>query len=97
MFSSQAKSQQTKLSLFVLNSPLTPQSHLDLFLGNNTEANLPVLISGDKMRLQQVLVSLVKSAMERSKGMPINILVAYDLQTANLSVQITDEGQGLDE
>ena len=29
--------------------------------------------------------------------MPINILVAYDVNSANLSVQITDEGQGLGE
>ena len=51
MFSSQAKIQQTKLSLFVINPPITPQSHLDLFLGKNNKAHLPALLSGDKMRL----------------------------------------------
>ena len=52
MFKSQANSQQTKLQMFMINPPLTPQSHLDQFLGKNTKANLPALISGDKMRLQ---------------------------------------------
>ena len=43
------------------------------------------------------MVCFVKSAIARSEGMPINILVAYDVISANLSIQITDEGQGLDE
>ena len=92
MFTSEAKNQQTKLSLFVVNTPLTPQSYLDLFLGKNTVAHLPALLVGDKMRLQQVVVSLVKSAMARSKDMPINILVAYDASLQDLKVHITDEG-----
>ena len=66
MFTNQAKIQKTKLSLFIINPPLTPQSHLDLFLGTATHTHLPKLISGDKTRLQQIMVSLVKSAMVRS-------------------------------
>ena len=92
MFTSQVKDQQTKLSLFVANTPLTPQSHLDLFLGKNPDAHLPALLVGDKMRLQQVMVSLIKSAMARSKDTPINILVAYDASFTDLKVHITDEG-----
>ena len=95
MFESHANLQKTKLSLHMMNSPLTPQSHLDLFLGRSTKVNLPEHLFGDNMRLQQVLVFLVKSAMARSKGMNIDIMVAYDVRRKKLSVQITDSGQGL--
>ena len=95
MFESHANLQKTKLSLHMMNSPLTPQSHLDLFLGRSTKVHLPEHLFGDNMRLQQVLVFLVKSAMARSKGMNIDIMVAYDVRRKKLSVQITDSGQGL--
>ena len=52
---------------------------------------------GEKVRLRSVMVSLVKNAMARSLGSPVNMVVAYCEKTEILHVQVIDEGPSLPE
>ena len=56
---------------------------------------LPELVIGDKIRLQQVLVNLIKNALKFSHGKPIMILALYDYAKKKLKVQVRDKGCGI--
>ena len=50
----------------------------------------PDELLGDQIRLQQILVNLVKNALKFSCAKPIRILASYDQKDKLLTVQVTD-------
>ena len=56
---------------------------------------LPRNLYGDKLRLQQVLINLVKNALKFTKDGNIEIVATYDKQTEMLKVHIIDDGKGI--
>ena len=52
----------------------------------NEQVKLPGQLFGDQLRLQQILVNLIKNALAFSIGQPIQILIAYEEATQLLQV-----------
>mmetsp|Transcript_23563 Transcript_23563/g.31595 ORF Transcript_23563/g.31595 Transcript_23563/m.31595 type:complete len:132 (+) Transcript_23563:1308-1703(+) len=77
IFANQANLQGSSLSLHTVAPPLGPNSHLELFL-RDSQRPLPDCLIGDQVRLQQVLVNLMKNALKFSRGRPIKILASYE-------------------
>lgn len=53
------------------------------------------MLVGDKLRLKQVLVNLVKNALRFGCGKEIRIGAQYDSTEELLSVKVIDKGQGI--
>lgn len=53
------------------------------------------MLIGDKLRLKQVLVNLVKNALKFGSGKDVTIRASYDFYFKLLIVQVIDRGQGL--
>ena len=65
----------------------------DLFYAR--KAKMPFLI-GDKRRLQQVLINLVKNALKFSKNKGfVRIYAAFDYDNQELMVKVEDNGIGI--
>lgn len=56
---------------------------------------LPSLV-GDHIRLQQVLINLIKNAIKFTKKGSIRVRVAYDQVAQTLVVHIRDTGKGIE-
>lgn len=58
---------------------------------------LPETLIGDKLRLKQVMVNLVKNAFKFGKGKDVKISASYDYNYELLIVHVSDAGLGFDE
>ena len=56
---------------------------------------LPERMFGDVIRLQQVLINLVKNALKFTSKGRIHILMAHDAQRHKLLVKVVDTGYGI--
>ena len=63
----------------------------------NRAGVLPRSLVGDKIRLSQVLVNLVKNALKFSHNRPIKIRASYDYHQKRLHVHVADKGNGIKE
>ena len=97
IFAQQAEMQGTDLSFHAVPLPLNRESKLKLFVSDQQAGtkNLPDMISGDQIRLKQILVNLVKNAIKFSRARQIKILAGYDYQKSIIHVQVDDEGKGI--
>ena len=59
------------------------------------EVPLPNHLYGDKLRLKQILINLVKNALKFTKKGHIKLIAAYDELTQMLKVHIIDNGKGI--
>ena len=57
--------------------------------------NLPQELSGDKIRLKQILINLLKYTVKFSQNSQITISTAYDYSQKLLFVQIENHGIGI--
>ena len=87
----------TKLNFHVVAPPLSPNTQMDHFIGNLASSMwLPRKLRGDRSRLQQVLVNLIKYCLKECRGKPVQIFATYDQDIAALSIQVINEGKGFD-
>ena len=66
--------------------------HIDC---SQSPLKLPKRILGDRMRLQQVLINLIKNALEFTSKGKVRIVVAYDWARSRLLVAVQDTGRGI--
>lgn len=59
------------------------------------ETNVPSLVNGDPIRLQQIILNLVKNAVKFTNSGYIHIELSY--KNGNINFQITDSGIGISE
>ena len=59
------------------------------------EVPLPNYLYGDKLRLKQILINLVKNALKFTKKGHIKLIAAYDESAKMLRVHIIDNGKGI--
>ena len=59
------------------------------------EVPLPNYLYGDKLRLKQILINLVKNALKFTKKGHIKLIAAYDESAQMLRVHIIDNGKGI--
>ena len=59
------------------------------------ECALPEFLEGDKLRLQQILINLVKNALKFCLDGNICIFVAFDASKEMLLVKVADNGKGI--
>ena len=57
--------------------------------------DLPKLLLGDNLRLQQILINLTKNALKFSIRRSVRIIAAYDADEEMLRVHIKDTGKGI--
>ncbi len=60
-----------------------------------TNFELPETLFGDELRFKQVLISLVKNALESTHGGHVRIYIAYSEFAETLSVNVVDNGKGI--
>ena len=71
----------------VLPSPLLITDSLSLKIYRaESLTELPTVLIGDQVRLQQVLANLLKNALRYSRTAPIYIFAAFDKQAQKLIV-----------
>ena len=108
MFTEQARSQGIQLLFqvkYFLQAPVqhcTPRSQLQVSeLFKITDSNmmqnldLPILL-GDQVRLQQVLINLIKNALKFTMDGFIKVCAAYNPIEKVLTVHVRDSGKGID-
>ena len=61
------------------------------------EKDIPCMLRGDKTRLQQVLINLVKNALKFTHGGYIKVKAAYNHTSQQLVVKVVDNGKGIKE
>lgn len=59
------------------------------------EGDVPVAVSGDKGKLQQIIFNLMDNAIKYSQGEWIKFYLAYDFETSSIIVRISDNGVGI--
>lgn len=66
-------------------------------MANNkvAECALPEFLEGDKLRLQQILINLVKNALKFCLDGHICIFMAFDASKEMLLVKVADNGKGI--
>ena len=57
---------------------------------------LPQALKGDKTRLTQVVVNLVRNAFKFALGGRVRILATYDDSVEHIRVHVQDNGAGID-
>ena len=63
-----------------------------------TLARTPVVIMGDPIQIQQVLINLVINAMDAVEGLPVHrkvVLAKIDVFEKNLELTVSDRGRGI--
>ena len=63
-----------------------------------TLARTPVVIMGDPIQIQQVLINLVINAMDAVEGLPVHrkvVLAKIDVLEKNLELTVSDRGRGI--
>ena len=58
---------------------------------------LPKYLYGDKLRLKQILINLVKNAFKFTKQGLVSLVATYDEQVELLKVHVIDTGKGIAE
>jgi signal transduction histidine kinase len=56
---------------------------------------LPKQLIGDKLRLQQILINLIKNALKFCLRGKVNILMTFDAPQEMLKVDVVDNGKGI--
>ena len=88
--------QKTKLSYEVVNA-----ADLDQAIENRHAENLlprhplPDQLLGDHIRLQQILINLVKNALKFCRRGTVRVVTAYDSDAEMLKVHVVDTGRGI--
>lgn len=59
------------------------------------QQDLPEILEGDSVRLQQVLVNLTKNALKYAPSGSINIYMAFESRDNKLIVHVQDNGKGI--
>ena len=90
----QAENNQTVLTWSREAGLRPPVEHMDLSWVDDAEDTIPQLV-GDKRRLQQVLVNLVKNSTKFTRGGHIHIKACYNRLSGLLIIHVTDTGVGI--
>ena len=61
------------------------------------QQDLPAMLEGDSVRLQQVLINLINNALKSAPNGSVNIYIAYDFRSQQLIVHVQDDGRGIPE
>lgn len=61
----------------------------------STECKLPEKLSGDPVRMTQVIVNLVRNAMKFTERGMVRVLAAYDTEAEQLRFHVQDNGVGI--
>jgi len=59
------------------------------------QEKLPEKLFGDKLRMQQILINLIKNALKFSLKGTVRIIAAYDKEQQMLKVHVHDNGKGI--
>ena len=76
-------------------------NHLELEMqyceGKVKYGELPRELTGDQIRLKQILINLTKNALKFTVNGSIRIKASYDYDAGLLKVQVSDTGAGINE
>ena len=88
--------QETKLSYEAVNAADLDQAiengHAEDLLPRHP---LPDQLVGDHIRLQQILINLVKNALKFCRRGTVRVVAAYDSDAEMLKVHVVDTGRGI--